>query len=122
MCYTDNYLPNGTLVAGNNANPYANPSGVALVNWFPKPNTDPFTNPFGYNYIKQLQETQNGSQFRATLQYNINQNDNLFLVYGLQKEIDEDPVALGYFPTGAVPYPGKSATNASYPSRPIFAL
>jgi hypothetical protein len=111
MCYTNNYLPTGTLVAGNNAQPYANSSGVALVNWFPKPNADPFTNPFGYNYIKQLQQTQNGSQFRATLQYNINQNNNLFFVYGLQKEVDEDPVALGYFPTGAVPYPGNVSTG-----------
>jgi hypothetical protein len=111
MCYADSYLPNGTLIAGNNANPFANASGVALVNWFPKPNADPFTNPFGYNYIKQLMQTQNGSQFRATLQYNINQNNNLFLVYGLQKQVQEDPVAIGYFPSGAVPYPGKVSTG-----------
>ncbi len=111
MCYADNYLPNGTLVAGSNANPYANASGVALVNWFPKPNADPFTNAFGYNYIKQLMQTQNGSQFKATLQYNLNTNDNLFFVYGLQREIDEDPVALGYFPSGAVPYPGNVTTG-----------
>ena len=111
MCYTNNYLPNGTLVAGNNANRYANPSGVALVNWFPKPNADPFTNPFGYNYIQQLQQTQNGGQFRATLQYNINETNNLFFVYGLQREVDEHPVALGYFPTGAVPYPGNVTTG-----------
>ncbi|HKF50169.1 MAG TPA: carboxypeptidase-like regulatory domain-containing protein [Terracidiphilus sp.] len=111
MCYTDNYLPNGTLIAGNNANPYANPAGVALVNWFPKPNADPFTNPFGYNYIQQLMQQQNGSQFKATLQYNINETNNIFLVYGLQRQIGEDPVALGYFPTGAVPYPGHVTTG-----------
>jgi Carboxypeptidase regulatory-like domain len=111
MCYTNNYLPNGTLVAGSNANPYANASGVALVNWFPEPNADPFTNPFGYNYIQQLQQTQNGGQFRATLQYNINETNNLFFVYGLQREVDEHPVALGYFPTGAVPYPGNVTTG-----------
>lgn len=111
MCFTNNYLPNGTAVSGSNSVPYANPSGVALVNWFPKPNADPFTNPFGYNYIKQLQQTQNGGQFKATLQYNINEANNLFLVYGLQKEIDEDPVALGWFPTGAVPYPGNVTTG-----------
>ena len=46
MCNTDSYLPNGTLVSNNNAQPYANAAGVALVNWFPKPNADPFTNPF----------------------------------------------------------------------------
>ncbi len=51
------------------------------------------------------------SVFRSTLQYNINPTNNLFLVYGLQREIDEDPVALGYFPTGGVPYPGNITTG-----------
>jgi hypothetical protein len=111
MCYVDSFLPNGTPVNNNNANPYANAAGVALVNWFPAPNADPFTNPFGYNYIKQLQQSQNGGIFRATLQYNINPTNNLFLVYGLQKEVDEDPVDLGSFPTGSVPYPGAITTG-----------
>jgi hypothetical protein len=111
MCDVDNYLPNGTMVANNNANNYANSSGVALVNWFPKPNADPFTNPFGYNYIQQLTQQQNGSQFKATLQYKISDASSLFLVYGLQREVDEDPVDLGSFPTGSVPYPGNVTTG-----------
>jgi hypothetical protein len=111
MCYVDSFLPNGTPVNNSNANPYANAAGVALVNWFPAPNADPFTNPFGYNYIKQLQQNQNGGLFKATLQYNINSTNNLFLVYGLQKEVDQDPVDLGYFPTGSVPYPGAITTG-----------
>jgi hypothetical protein len=111
MCYVDSFLPNGTAVANNNAHPYMNGAGASLVNWFPAPNADPFTNPFGYNYIQQLQQNQNGGVFRATLQYNINSNNNLFLVYGLQKEIDEDPVDLGSFPTGSVPYPGNITTG-----------
>ncbi len=111
MCYVDSFLPNGTAVPNNNATPFVNGAGAALVNWFPAPNADPFTNPFGYNYIKQLEQNQNGGVFRSTLQYNIDSNNNLFLVYGLQKEIDEDPVALGYFPTGGVPYPGDITTG-----------
>jgi hypothetical protein len=111
MCNTDSYLANGTLVANNNAKPYANSSGVALLNWFPKPNADPFTNPFGYNYIQQLTQTQNGEQFKSTLEYDINATNKLFFVYGLQKEVDEDPVALGYFPTGGIPYPGDVTTG-----------
>jgi hypothetical protein len=111
MCYVDSFLPNGTPVPNNNGNAFSNAAGVALVNWFPQPNADPFTNPFGYNYIKQLQQTQNGGIFRATLQYNINSNNNLFFVYGLQREVDEDPVDLGYFPTGSVPYPGQISTG-----------
>ncbi|MEI9967983.1 MAG: carboxypeptidase-like regulatory domain-containing protein [Terracidiphilus sp.] len=85
MCFVDSFLPNGTAVPNNNANAYINGAGAALVNWFPAPNADPFTNPFGYNYIKQLEQNQNGSVFRATLQYNINATNNLFFVYGLQR-------------------------------------
>ena len=111
MCNVDSYLPNGTLVANNNANPYKNSSGVALVNWFPAPNADPFTNPFGYNYIEQLIQQQNGEQFKATLSYDINDNNKLFFVYGLQREVDQDPVDLGSFPTSSMPYPGDVTTG-----------
>ncbi len=111
MCYSQNFLPNGTAVNNYNANPYADPGGVALVNWMPKPNADPFTNQFGYNYIQQLIQTQNGEQFHSTLEYNIDDNNRLFFVYGLQKEIDEDPVALGYFPQASIPYPGNVTTG-----------
>jgi hypothetical protein len=112
MCYVDSFLPNGTAVNNNNANPFANGAGAALVNWFPAPNADPFTNPFGFNYIKQLQQNQNGSVFRATLQYNINPNNNLFFVYGLQRETDQDPVDINNsFPSGSVPYPGNITTG-----------
>lgn len=111
MCYAENYLPNGTLVANYNAKPYADPSGVALVNWFPKPNADPFTNQSGYNYIQQVIQQQNVNLFKATLQYSIDENNKLFLVYGLQREIDQDPVALGYFPTSSIPYPGAVTTG-----------
>jgi hypothetical protein len=111
MCYAENYLPNGTLVENYNANPYANSAGVALVNWFPQPNADPFTNQFGYNYIQQLTQQQNVHQFKSTLQYNLDDKNTLFFVYGLQKEIDQDPVALSYFPTSSMPYPGNVTTG-----------
>ena len=112
MCNTDNYLPTGALVANNNAKPYANAAGVALVNWFPQPNADPFTNPFGYNYIQQVIQHQNVEQFKSTLEYDLNDVNKLFFVYGLQKEIDEDPVALNQsFPSGATPYPGNVTTG-----------
>jgi len=35
MCETNNYLPNGNAIANGNVSPYANSSGVALVNWLP---------------------------------------------------------------------------------------
>jgi Carboxypeptidase regulatory-like domain len=111
MCFSENYLPDGTLVANYDARPYANSSGVALLNWMPMPNADPFTNQFGYNYIQQLNQQQNGEQFKGTLEYNLNDNDKLFFIYGLQKEVDQDPVDLGSFPTSSMPYPGNVTTG-----------
>jgi hypothetical protein len=112
MCNVDSYLPNGAIVPNNNAAPFANAAGVALLNWFPAPNADPFTNPFGYNYIQQKIQNQNVSMFKSTLDFEINDTNKLFLVYGLQKEIDEDPVALNQsFPSGAIPYPGQITTG-----------
>ncbi len=35
MCYAENYLANGNMVADGNVKPYANAGGVALVNWLP---------------------------------------------------------------------------------------
>ncbi len=112
MCNSNNYLPDGTQVANYNSNPYANSAGVALVNWFPKPNADPFTNPFGYNYIQQVIQHQNVAQFKSTLEYDVNETNKLFFVYGLQREIDEDPVALNQsFPQASIPYPGAVTTG-----------
>jgi len=112
MCNANNYVPPlGTQDTNYSAVPYANSAGVALVNWFPLPNADPFTNQFGYNYIEQLIQQQNGGQFKATLSYDINDSNKLFFVYGLQKEIDQDPVDLGSFPTSSMPYPGNVTTG-----------
>jgi hypothetical protein len=111
MCNTNNYLPNGTQVTNYNSNPYSNSSGVALVNWFPAPNADPFTNTFGYNYIQQIVQQQNVNLFHATLEYDLNSNNRLFLIYGLQREVDQDPVDLGSFPGASIPYPGGVTTG-----------
>lgn len=111
MCYTNNWLPTGANLPNQNAAPYADPNGVALVNWLPLPNADPFTNKFGYNYIKSVNQTQNGFQLHATLQSILTPKDTLFFVYGLQREVDYDPVGLGYSPTLSIPYPGNVSTG-----------
>jgi hypothetical protein len=111
MCNTNNYLENGAVMQNQNAAPYANAGGVALINWFPTPNADPFTNPSGYNYIQQIMQTQNGSQFKATLQYVLDPNNSLFFVYGLQKQVAQDPVSWGSFPSASVPYTGNVTTG-----------
>lgn len=106
MCETENYLPNGSSVANGNVTSYANPSGVALVNWLPLPNANPFTNEQGYNYIQEVIQTQNGSQFHARVDYNLSDTNKLYASWGRQAQISQEPVAWGYAPTDAMEYPG----------------
>jgi hypothetical protein len=123
MCHTLNYLPfgeYGTIVPNSQVTTslmdsvFMGPDlagGKAMVNWMPAPNADPFTNTFGYNYIQQLTQHQNGQQFHGKIDYSINENNKMFVTYGLQREIDEQPVSMNSFPQASMPYPGKVTTG-----------
>lgn len=116
MCQTENYLPNNYLTNGagvpdGNVTSWANSSGVALINWLPLPNADPFTNASGFNYIKEVLQTQNGSQFHAKIDYQITGNQHLTLGYNRQSQIAEDPVDLNYVPNASILYPGNVTTG-----------
>jgi Carboxypeptidase regulatory-like domain len=107
MCQTMNFNSDGTVLNNGDLRQFANASGVALVNWFPLPNANPFTNVNGYNYIQQVQQQQNGSQFNSRLDYSINDNNKLFLTYKRQNQIAEVPVNWGgYTPAASMLYPG----------------
>jgi hypothetical protein len=110
MCQTENFLPNGNETVNGNIAGMGDPGGVALVNWLPQPNADPFTNIDGFNYIKEVLQNQNGSQFHARLDYHITDNDLLTLGYNRQSQISQDPVCYGCSTVGAMLYPG-SVTN-----------
>jgi hypothetical protein len=111
MCQTENWLPNGNGVVGGNVAGQANSSGVALINWLPQPNADPFTNADGFNYIKEVLQSQNGTQFHSKLDYHITANDTVTLGYNRQSQIAQDPVNLGWIPTASILYPGSVTTG-----------
>ncbi|HTV82995.1 MAG TPA: carboxypeptidase regulatory-like domain-containing protein [Acidobacteriaceae bacterium] len=111
MCQTENYLPTGAAISNGNVTAYANPSGVALVNWLPLPNANPFVNQEGYNYIQEVVQTQNGSQFHARLDFNLNDNNKFYATWGRESLISQDPVDIGYVPQYAVEYPGAVTTG-----------
>jgi hypothetical protein len=120
MCQTENFVPNGNETVNGNVQGQGNSSGIALINWLPLPNADPFTNSDGFNYVKEVQQTQNGSQFHAKLDYHLTQNDTLTLGYNRQSQISEDPVNYGG-PASSILYPGavtngdiSNALSASY--------
>lgn len=106
MCYTQNYLPSGEPLDSSNITSYANSSGVALVNWLPLPNADPFTNDNGYNYIQNVMQDQNGTQLHTRIDYTIDEKNRLFMAWGRQSQIRQNPVNMGYIPTASMVYPG----------------
>jgi hypothetical protein len=109
MCQTENFLPNGKETVNGNVAGLGNSSGIALENWLPLPNANPFTNDDGFNYIKEVLQTQNGSQFHGKIDYHINDRNTLSFGYYLQRQISEAPVGYGS-PSGAVLYPA-NVTN-----------
>ena len=118
MCQTENFLPDGTEVANGNIAGLGNSSGVALLNWMPLPNANPFTNNDGFNYIQEVLQTQNGSQFHSKVDYHINDSNSLSVGYYLQRQISEAPVSYG-IPSAAVLYPA-DVTNGDI-SNVMFA-
>lgn len=111
MCYAENYLANGVAVSNGNVKAYANPGGVAMVNWLPLPNADPFHNISGYNYIQPVVVNQNGDILHARVDYNIGDRDQIYASYGRQTQITDQPVSLGYIPSYSVLYPGGVTTG-----------
>ncbi|MGI4829989.1 MAG: carboxypeptidase regulatory-like domain-containing protein [Janthinobacterium lividum] len=107
MCNGENYLPSGAATSNGNLAGQGNASGIALMNWLPMPNADPFSNISGYNYIQQVQQQQNGSMFHARLDYSINDYNKLFLTYGRQSQVTQDPVDYGYAPANSILFPGQ---------------
>jgi len=75
------------------------------------PNADPFRNLSGYNYVVPVVQTQNGNIFHARLDYSINDTNKLYIAYGRQTQITQQPVSLGYVPQYAVEYPGAVTTG-----------
>jgi hypothetical protein len=111
MCNGENFLPNGNAVANGSLAGQGNASGIALLNWLPLPNADPFTNTTGYNYIQEVLQHQNGSMFHARVDYAISDNNKLSVTYGRQAQISEDPVSYGYAPQASVLFPGQVSSG-----------
>jgi hypothetical protein len=111
MCNSENYLSDGSAVTDGNLTAQANAGGVAMVNWLPLPNANPFVNQSGYNYIQPVLQTQNGDILHARIDYSINDNNKLYATYGRQSQVAQQPVSLNSVPNNAVLYPGGVTTG-----------
>src|SRR5262245_776219 len=94
-------ITNGVIPAN-----LVDPTGQKLLSFFPTPNVEPTSNPFGYNYVKSLLLDQNMKQTLTRIDYNISERTKFYARYNLQTELQRFPVSLwaGRTP-GQVPYP-----------------
>ncbi|MGA3069649.1 MAG: carboxypeptidase regulatory-like domain-containing protein [Terracidiphilus sp.] len=108
MCYAENYLPNGAAVANGAVSQYGDKNGgVALVNWLPLPNADPFVNEQGYNYIQPVIQAQNGYQLHIRMDYSLSDYNKFYATWGRQQQVADQPVAWGFTPNYSIEYPGQ---------------
>lgn len=79
----------------------------ALMNLYPKPNSDPNSNG-GYNWTDDLLFNQNNTQWMSRVDYNISDNTKLFVRYNLQRETQPFPMQLWSTNTlQQLPYPSR---------------
>ncbi len=76
----------------------------ALMNLYPAPNADPYSNG-GYNYVDDIRFPQNGIQWMSRADYSISDNTKLWVRYNLQKETQLFPISLWGNARNQVPYP-----------------
>ena len=111
MCNGENYTAAGHAIDNGQVQQYVDPNGAALLNWLPLPNANPFTNLSGYNYVQAVVQQQNVTQLHARIDYTINDRNSVYVSYGREAQVTQDPVSLNYIPNDSTLYPGGVTTG-----------
>lgn len=80
------------------------PTGKALMNLYPLPNTNP-NESGGFNYVRQIVFDQNSLQWMSRVDYSISDNTKVFVRYNMQRETQKFPIGLWWRNGNQVPYP-----------------
>lgn len=99
------YAPDGTAISGGNIAAYLDSGAKALAKLWPTANVDPTTHG-GYNYYKQIPTEHNGSIWRFRVDYNLNDNNKIFVAFQQGKDTSTTVSHLYWTPSYSVPYPG----------------
>lgn len=86
------------------------PGAAAIMKMFPKANADP-TKTGGYNYYLPYSNQQNGYIWRGRIDYNINDNNKVFVAYQQGTTTVLSPAHAWWNPWLTVAYPGGALTT-----------
>ena len=101
------FAPNGAALSGTQIPAqYLDPGATALLKLFPAANTDPSTNSLGYNYFVQPSNQHNGYIYRGRVDYNINDNNKIFVSYQYGSDSETTVSHIYFNPSNAIAYPG----------------
>ena len=95
-----------------------NKNTQALMNLYPAPNADPYSNG-GFNWVDDLKFPQNMIQSMSRVDYSISDNTKIWVRYNLQKETQLFPIGLWSASTDRAPYP--SAVQGKNTSQSVSA-
>jgi hypothetical protein len=109
-------LPNGTNIstgqpgAGIIPAGSTDPGGVALMKLYPQANTDPLSNPQGFNFILPLNTQQNGWAYHTRVDYAYSDNSKIYVTYNQQRQGDQIPIRPFFSQPRSLPFPGGIAS------------
>jgi len=90
----------------NAAKVTVDPGATALMKMFPAANADPTKTPGGYNYVLPYSNQQNGYVWRGRVDYNLNENNKLFVTF---QQGSSTYISVGHVwwnPGNDIAYPG----------------
>jgi hypothetical protein len=102
------HLADGTDLSSSGIIPSSafDPGGLALLKLYPNPNTDPRTNPQGFNFVLPINTQQNGWMFHTRADYNPTENSKFYATYNQQRQGDQIPIRPFFSQPESLPFPG----------------
>jgi hypothetical protein len=92
---------NGIIPAGA-----LDPGGLALMNLYPLPNTDPTTNTSAFNFVLPVNTQQNGWMYHNRIDYAFSDNSKLYATYNQQRQGDTIPIRPFFSQPRSLLFPG----------------
>lgn len=105
-------LPNGTNISAGQPGAgiipagSMDPGGVALMKLYPQANTDPLSNPQGFNFVLPLNTLQNGWAYHTRVDYAYSDNSKVYVTYNQQRQGDQIPIRPFFSQPRSLPFPG----------------